>query len=78
MAELLICYDFKFNLDVKKRNGKTYKRHLIMGMGFNYEAAVWDVYFKLKKEKAKSSASTASRFAGWFLRRQVDNRYWLS
>lgn len=49
----MICYDFKFNLDVKKRNGKTYKRHLMMGLGFNYSGALWDMHFKLKKRKTE-------------------------
>jgi len=53
MTDLLICYDFKFNLDVKKRNGKTYKHHVIMGLGFNYQGALWDIYFKLKKRKTE-------------------------
>jgi len=53
MAEMMICYDFNFNVDVKKRNGKTYKRHLIKGLGLNFNSALWDIYFKLKKRKTE-------------------------
>ena len=53
MEGVTICYDFKFTLVVKKRNGKTFHRHLAAGIGLDFSAALWDVYFKLKKRKSE-------------------------
>lgn len=49
---LTICYDFVFNL-VVKRNGKTYKNHLVTSIGGNYDNAVWDAYFHTKKKRSE-------------------------
>ncbi|CAM4211790.1 hypothetical protein SAMN06265348_10645 [Pedobacter westerhofensis] len=53
MEGLLIAYDFKFTLVVKKRNGRTFQRHLAAGIGRDFNGALWDVYFKLKKRKCE-------------------------
>lgn len=53
MEGIIIAYDFKFTLVVKKRNGKTFQRHLVTGIGLNFSSALWDVYFKLKKRKTQ-------------------------
>lgn len=53
MERVTIGYDFRFNLVVRKRNGKTYHRHIIVGIGLNFDTALWDVYFKLKKRKSE-------------------------
>jgi len=53
MEGVTIGYDFRFNLVVKKKNGKIFKRHIISGLGINFDSALWDVYFKLKKCKTE-------------------------
>lgn len=51
MAELTIGYEFIFNVTVKKKNGKIYKSHSVMGIGSAYDHALWYAYFSLKKKK---------------------------
>lgn len=60
MDGIIIGYDFKFTLVVKKRNGKTFHRHLMAGIGLNFSSALWDVYFKLKKRKTQILKITAA------------------
>lgn len=48
---MTIGYDFRFVMSVKKANGKTYHRHAVAAIGLNFNIALWDVYFKLKKRK---------------------------
>jgi len=31
-------------------NNKTYKSHLVNGIGCTYDSAFWDIYYKLKKK----------------------------
>jgi hypothetical protein len=66
MEGITICYDFKFSLDVKKRNGKTYRNQTITGLGLRYTRAIWDVYFKLKRRNTfilKVNSVSALRIA---------------
>lgn len=49
MAGLTIGYDFIFNVAVKKRNGKTFNKSSVAGLGMTYDNAVWDIHNKLKK-----------------------------
>ncbi|ETZ19127.1 hypothetical protein [Pedobacter sp. V48] len=60
MEGITIGYDFRFNLVVHKRNGKTYKRHIVTGIGINFSSALWDVYFKLKKRKSEILSITSA------------------
>ena len=53
MAGLTIGYEFMINLAVKKRNGKTFKSHLVTGLGCTYSIALYDVFLKLKKKRTK-------------------------
>jgi len=53
MENLTIGYDFIFNVTIKKANGKTFKSHTVVGLGANYENALWDIYFKLKKKRSE-------------------------
>jgi hypothetical protein len=53
MEALTIAYDFSFRLTIRKRNGRTYKNHHIIGSGAAYSEALWDVYFKLRKKHAE-------------------------
>jgi len=51
MQGVTICYDFRFNLEVRKKDGRVYKRHMVNGLGLDFSSALWDVYFKVKKRK---------------------------
>lgn len=53
MKDIAICYNFKFSLTIKKRKGKDYKSHTIVGVGFSYWNALWDVHYKLKNRKTE-------------------------
>lgn len=53
MSSLTIGYEFIINVAVKKRNGKTYKRHSAMGLGTSYYFALYDVCLKLKKKRSE-------------------------
>jgi hypothetical protein len=53
MENLTIGYEFVFNIDVLKRNGKAYKGSSVVGLGITYSSAVWDIYLKLKKKRSK-------------------------
>jgi hypothetical protein len=53
MTGLTIGYEFIINLAVKKRNGKTFKSHLITGLGCTYSIAMHDVFLKLKKKRTE-------------------------
>lgn len=51
--KLTIGYEFDFWLTVRKRNGKLYKNHHIVGLGITFGLALWDVYHTLKKRKSQ-------------------------
>lgn len=51
MEGLTICYEFNFNIAVKKKNGREYKSYAVLATGINYDQAVWDAYFTLKKRR---------------------------
>lgn len=53
MEAITIGYDFRFDLVVRKSNGKTYKKHIITGLGITFESALWTIFFKLKKSKTE-------------------------
>lgn len=50
MSELMIGYEWVFNVVVKKRNGKVFKSHLAICIGTNYVHALWNVHFELKRK----------------------------
>lgn len=51
--KLTIGYEFDFWLAVRKRNGKLYRNHHIVGLGITFGFALWDVYHTLKKRKSQ-------------------------
>jgi len=53
MEQVHIAYDFRFVLTVRKRNGKTYKKHVATATGLSYEAALWEVQRKFKRSKTE-------------------------
>ncbi|MBB6108664.1 hypothetical protein SAMN05421821_102101 [Mucilaginibacter lappiensis] len=53
MEASTICYEFNFRLTVRKRDGKLYKNHHIIGIGLSYSNALWDVFHTLKKRKTE-------------------------
>lgn len=55
MEGITICYDFNFTLVVKKRNGRTFHRHLAAGIGLDFSAALWEVYFQTQKKEERNS-----------------------
>lgn len=50
--QLTIGYEFEFKLAVRKKNGKLYKNHHIIGLGISFGLALWDVFFKLKRRQS--------------------------
>ncbi len=53
IKRISIGYEFIFNVAIKKNNGKTFKSHLVNGLGTSYENALWDIYFKLKRKRSE-------------------------
>lgn len=63
MTGLTIGYEFIFNVAVKKRNGMTFKKSTVTGLGGTYDSAVWDIYNKLKKKRSEILKINSVR--GW-------------
>ncbi|MCX2429874.1 hypothetical protein [Pedobacter sp. GR22-10] len=53
MERLHICYDFNFNIKIEAAKGRIYKRYFTSAIGRHYEAALWSLYFDLKKKRKK-------------------------
>lgn len=51
MPSLIICYDFNFNVVVQTSKGRIYKNYNALASGQNYNAALWSLYFDLKKKR---------------------------
>nr|WP_199077097.1 hypothetical protein [Pedobacter sp. ASV19] len=51
MEKITIAYDFIFQMEVRKKNGKIYRNHYVNGIGAKYSSALWDVYFNCKRRK---------------------------
>ncbi len=52
MEGLTICYEFNFNVAIKKNNGKQQKKYALLATGVCYITALWDVYLTLKKRRS--------------------------
>ncbi|WP_025144891.1 hypothetical protein [Pedobacter jeongneungensis] len=53
MEKLSICYDFTFFVVIETAKGRIYKNYIALAIGRNYEAALWCLYFDLKKKRKK-------------------------
>jgi hypothetical protein len=53
MEDLTICYEYDFALTVRKKNGKLYKNHHVVGIGITFSTALFDAYTILKKRKCE-------------------------
>lgn len=53
MEELTICYEFNFNVAIKRNKGKQQNSYSMLATGTTYSNAVWDMYFTLKKRRCK-------------------------
>ncbi|MCD8739364.1 hypothetical protein LT679_02010 [Mucilaginibacter roseus] len=60
-AKLTIGYEFDFWLTIRKRNGKLFNNHHIIGLGLDFNLALWDVYHTLKKRKSRIEAINKAR-----------------
>ncbi|HVW96686.1 MAG TPA: hypothetical protein VHA56_12020 [Mucilaginibacter sp.] len=49
MKELTICYEFNFNVAIKKHTGRKRENYALLATGISYANAVWDLYFTLHK-----------------------------
>jgi hypothetical protein len=49
MDELIICYEFSFNVATIGKKGRQRKSYALLATGISYSNAVWDMYFTLKK-----------------------------
>jgi hypothetical protein len=53
MKELTICYELYFDVGIRRHNNKEKKSYAVNGTGINYDNAVWDIYFILKKRRCE-------------------------
>jgi len=52
MEELTICYEFNFNVAIRRKTGKQQKSYALLATGATYTNALWDVYFTLKRRNS--------------------------
>jgi len=61
MEELTICYEFNFNVAIRRNKGRQQKKYALLATGINYATALWDVYFTLKKRSSTLVSVNSAR-----------------